>query len=119
MKEGNVDGDRIIAFCGLVCTECPAYVATQAGDQKKLSQLALEWGSGGQVLSAEDCLCSGCKGRGLLASFVGQCKIRRCARDRGVETCGHCPDYPCGLLEETFRRSPEAKAVLDEIATRL
>ena len=114
-----MDSDRIIAFCGLVCTECPAYVATQAGDQKKLSQLAREWWSEGLALSPEDCLCSGCIGGGLLASFVGQCKIRRCARDRGVETCGHCPDYPCRLLEETFRRSPQAKAVLDEIAAHL
>ena len=31
---------RIIAFCGLVCTECPAFIATQKDDREALEQVA-------------------------------------------------------------------------------
>lgn len=24
--------DKIIAFCGLICSECPVYIATNTGD---------------------------------------------------------------------------------------
>jgi len=27
--------DRIIAFCGLTCTECPAFIATWKDDDKE------------------------------------------------------------------------------------
>jgi len=27
--------DKIIAYCGLVCSDCPAYIATQAGDRAR------------------------------------------------------------------------------------
>lgn len=112
-------GGKLIAYCGLVCTECPAYIATQDGDPEKLSELAREWSSEELPLAAQDCLCSGCRGDGLLASFVGQCEIRNCALGRGVATCGHCADYPCSRLEESLQRIPQTKAVLDEIASRL
>lgn len=28
------------------------------------------------------------------------CKIRACAKDRGVDVCPFCSDYPCRLIEE-------------------
>jgi hypothetical protein len=27
--------DKMIAFCGLTCTECPAFIATQKNDDKE------------------------------------------------------------------------------------
>ena len=109
-------GETMIAYCGLICTDCPAYIATAGGDGDKLSALAREWSTPECPLSAGECECDGCRGGGRLASFVEHCEIRRCALEREVETCGHCGMYPCTLLAETFRRSPQAKAVLDEIA---
>ena len=35
--------DKIVAYCGLVCTGCPAYVATQADDRAALEKVAAEW----------------------------------------------------------------------------
>ena len=31
---------EMIAYCGLVCTACPAYIATQANDRAALEQVA-------------------------------------------------------------------------------
>lgn len=35
--------DKMIAYCGLVCTNCPAYVATQADDRDALEKVAAQW----------------------------------------------------------------------------
>lgn len=32
--------ERMVAYCGIVCTECPAYIATQNNDTVRSSQ---EW----------------------------------------------------------------------------
>ena len=32
--------DKIIAYCGLICTECPAFLATQADDDSQRVQVA-------------------------------------------------------------------------------
>ena len=34
---------EMIACCGLVCTQCPAYLATQANDLQKAQQTAAMW----------------------------------------------------------------------------
>ena len=30
--------DRIVAYCGLVCSDCPAYIATQANDAAQFTK---------------------------------------------------------------------------------
>jgi len=37
------------------------------------------------------------------------CKIRICAKERGVEICTSCAEYPCGLLDEFFLGRPVIK----------
>ena len=32
--------DKMIAFCGLTCTECPAFIATQKNDNKEREKVA-------------------------------------------------------------------------------
>ena len=35
--------NQMIAYCGLTCTDCPAYVATQENDREALENVAAEW----------------------------------------------------------------------------
>lgn len=42
--------DRMIAFCGLVCSECPVFSATQKDDAQHKTEIAKSW-SGITVLS--------------------------------------------------------------------
>ena len=32
--------DRMVAYCGIVCTDCPGFIATQAEDTAELERLA-------------------------------------------------------------------------------
>jgi hypothetical protein len=46
--------------------------------------------------------CSGCRGGG----GYPQCQIRLCARERGLELCSECFDFPCDHVEALGARYP-------------
>jgi len=104
--------DKMIAYCGLVCTECPAYIATQNDDQEALKQVAAQWSKEFNAdITPEYCVCDGC------LAFEGR-NFRACGIERKVLNCAHCGDYACGKLEEFFSFAPDAKATLEEIRQR-
>jgi len=109
--------ERMIAFCGIVCTECPAYIATQNDDREALERVAAQWSQQfNQPIAPEDCICDGCLAfEGRLSSYCHECKIRACAIERKVQNCAYCEDYPCQELESFFASTPEAKATLEGI----
>ena len=53
--------DKIIAYCGLLCSECGAYIATLNDDNKKRKEVAKQWSEeyGGDI-TPEDINCVGC-----------------------------------------------------------
>ena len=109
--------NEIIAFCGIGCHECPAFLATQANDDQKRAEVARLWSEQYQAdLKAEDINCSGCKSEGgLLFGHCFRCEIRKCGRSLKIENCGHCDDYACEKLEPLLKMMPEVKARLDAI----
>ena len=113
--------DQMIAYCGIVCSECPAYVATQAGDMAALARVAAEWSEkyGGE-LTADDCRCNGClAAEGPWMSHCDECKMRACGMEKMVENCAHCADYACEKLTEFFGFAPEAKETLEGVRSTL
>lgn len=113
--------EKMIAFCGLVCTECPAYIATQKNDQEALKQVAAQWSKEfNATIAPEDCICDGCLTfEGRLSSYCHECKIRACGIEKKVRNCAHCNDYPCQELKKFFDFAPEAKASLEKIRQNL
>jgi len=114
--------EKMIAYCGLVCSGCPAYVATQAGDMEALERVAAQWSEEfGATFTAADCLCDGCTSASeRLSSYAsGGCEVRACAVTRGVVNCATCDDYGCEKITAFFNFAPEAKATLEEIRKSL
>jgi hypothetical protein len=111
----------MIAYCGLVCTDCSAYIATQKNDMEGLKEIAARWGEElNLALAWEDCRCDGCRAvTGRQIAYCRECQVRACAISRGMENCAHCPDYTCAKLEGVFGFAPEAKAKLEEIRQTL
>lgn len=120
------------AFCGIACRDCPAYVATQAGDRQALEQVLVEWRTYFQAphLVVADILCDGCQARdGRLNGYCQHCAIRPCALERGLSTCAWCDQYPCAQLERLlslcdklegfFGYSRPARATLEALRTRV
>jgi hypothetical protein len=115
--------NSIIAYCGLNCSECPAYVATQAGDPAALERVAAQWREAFDMpdLSVEMVICDSClpQDGGRLSGYCATCAIRACAVERGVANCAHCADYACEKLTGFWAHAPEAQATLDQIRASL
>ena len=106
----------MVSFCGEICTECSAYVATRSDDAAALQRVADEWNARfGTSLRAEDCVCDGCLGEGRRIGYCRTCAVRACAIERRLENCAHCKEYACQKLGVCFENSPECKDVLDGI----
>ena len=107
--------EKMIATCGLICTECPAYVATENEDTVALEALAKTWSAEyGDTLSADDCSCTGCHSTvGPWMSHCEECDIRACGIEKHVENCAKCVEYACDRLVKFIEFVPEAKATLD------
>ncbi|MEW6230665.1 MAG: DUF3795 domain-containing protein [Bacillota bacterium] len=112
--------ERMIAYCGLICTECEGYLATQADDREALERWAKkvreEYGSADAT--AESLRCDGCLAEsGPKCGYCAVCEIRACGVARAVPNCGRCSDYAdCEKLQGFFAMAPQARAVLEEVA---
>ncbi len=112
--------EKMIAFCGLNCRECPAFIATQKDDDEARKKISKEWANEEFGIEPADVDCDGCLVTdGKLMSFCDVCDVRICALDKEVENCGHCTEYPCGKLDKIFKMAPDAKITLDEIERNL
>ena len=110
--------DKMVAYCGLVCTDCEAYMATQANDLAALERMAVRAREEYNVpdATAESVMCDGCLGDdGRKIGYCFECQVRACGVERGVVNCAHCADYACEKLVAFFDHAPGAKATLDGI----
>ena len=113
--------EKMIAYCGLTCTECPAYIATQTNDAEAMARVAEQWSAEYSTqLIVDDCWCNGCLAeKGPWMSHCAKCEIRACGVEKGVENCAHCDDYGCDKLTEFFGFAPAAREMLDGIRNAL
>jgi hypothetical protein len=108
---------KMIAYCGIVCSECGAFIATQNDDDAKRKETAEQWSKQfGHPMKPEDINCDGCLSEsGRLVGHCNICEIRKCGQERGVVNCAYCGDYACDKLEKFFQMAPMFRATLDEI----
>jgi hypothetical protein len=88
---------RFDAYCGLYCGSCTAFMATK---ENTVKELAARWRK-----EEDDVRCRGCKSD-TVASFCRTCGLKACARQKGLEFCFQCEDYPCDRLDE-FRNNAQ------------
>jgi len=103
---------RLVAPCGLYCGGCLAFAGGAirnharalvdmlgpnfAAYAERLSAMNPALGDYPQFARMLEFLaqgsCQGCREGGCL---LGNCGLRACALERGVNFCGLCPDFPC------------------------
>ncbi len=100
-----------IAYCGLDCNECPAFIATREDDDEKRAEVATTWSQlYNHDIAPESINCDGCKSNSdRLFSHCSVCQIRKCAKDKGLATCAACDDFACDPLKDLLKMAPEAK----------
>ena len=107
----------MIAFCGLKCDECSAFIATEADDDLKRREAAELWSKQfNTVIKKEDINCKGCVSRNnVLFRHCHVCEIRKCGLSKGIMNCAYCADYACDKLENFFKIVPEVKKTLEVV----
>ena len=101
-----------IACCGLDCEQCDAYIATLDDDQALREKTAKLWAELNHApILPEHINCQGCRADGVKTVFCEQiCAVRCCALQRGVATCGDCPEMEsCPTVGAIFANNPQAK----------
>lgn len=113
--------EKIIGYCGITCSECPAYVATQNNDQQKREETALIWSKEfGQAIKPKDINCDGCLTKqGRLFQYCAVCNIRKCTQARQITNCAHCPEFACHELNHILNAVPKAKKTIQAIKDSL
>ncbi len=113
--------DEMISYCGLVCHECGAFIATLNDDNEKRTEVVRQWSKEyHKEFKPEDINCFGCLSEGKpIFGYCHICKIRSCARAKGVLNCAHCGDYACDQLMEFFQMVPDNKKRLDDLRSKL
>ncbi|MBI2850256.1 MAG: DUF3795 domain-containing protein [Chloroflexi bacterium] len=109
-----------ISYCGILCNECPVYVATATNDMQMKAKLAKEYSSARNQFSIDDMNCYGCFWEGNKTSTLcGKCDIRNCAEPKRLKNCGYCEEYPCSHINSHVREGTENRKRLDRIKASL
>ena len=96
---------------GLDCEKCDAYIATVNDDQALREKTAKLWAElNNAPILPEHINCEGCRMNGAKTVFCDSlCGIRKCALNKGVSTCGDCPDLEtCPTVGAILENNPAA-----------
>jgi hypothetical protein len=105
-----------IGVCGDNCWCCPRYTATNSDNEKlfaELLHLYIRAGLRPKGTEAEELRCLGCK----TAEHCANYGVKACAKDRGLDSCGKCRNYPCDAINAVFKKSGEVKRKMMESLT--
>jgi hypothetical protein len=113
--------EKVIGYCGIICSECPVLMATQKDDDAERKSVAeIFTRQYGKEYKPEDINCDGCiSDSSRIFSYCYVCEIRKCGREKKVKNCAYCPEYPCEKLSELFSKYSKAKETLDEVRREL
>ena len=109
---------KYICYCGLYCENCavkakvgPAGKVLYEEMKKAGFEDVIHFIPGGEGFwpflkgMAENGMCISCKDGGGNPG----CAIRKCAKEKNVEACALCENYPCDALAEFFKGYPSLK----------
>jgi len=120
------EAKKLIGYCGIYCGKCGMYkgriIAKVADDLKELigTHGYPEWvpkfggidfkfaefqkGLAYFTKESSGCYCQEpCKAGG----GVPGCKIKECAKEKGIEICFQCDKFPCKTLSKFFKNHPD------------
>lgn len=107
--------ENLMSYCGLMCSTCPAYIATINNDDELRKKTADEWSkSFSPDIKAEDINCKGCKSDTVFG-YCSICEIRSCSRNNSYSSCAECSSFGCDKLESIHKYAQEARERLENL----
>ena len=108
---------KIIAACGNDCSICPRYnkypFLKTDEELKHTAELWMKIGYRDHVVTNEEISCTGCKKDNWCRyNIVG------CCRDKGIDNCSLCKDYPCNNIKECFEITKSFEPMCKKVCTK-
>lgn len=103
---------ELLAPCGLYCGVCAIYIAYR-DNNPKFKQALLKI-SGPFAKKVEDIQCTGCLSDGIIFKFCETCPIKSCSKEKEIEGCHQCDEFPCEMIER-FPIPVGKKVILQDI----
>lgn len=88
---------ELLSPCGLYCGVCRVYIAHRDNDIKFKQELLPIYKAYG-AKSVDDIACTGCLSDGIHFPFCRSCTIKDCIKNKGIEGCRNCPEFPCEII---------------------
>ena len=86
---------QIIGFCGYRCDLCPVHKSNYKNiDKKKIRDGWAKYFNYNTEIVGK---CEGCLNDGN-----PKCEVKPCAKEKGIEHCGRCPDFGCNKLKSVM-----------------
>ena len=107
----------MIGICGENCEYCPRYIATKKGtlyELEKVKELWVRIGLRDIGFPAEKMVCYGCRPENDCA-FP---ELRDCVKNKHIENCGLCDEYPCKIINKVFDESAKLKIHANKVCTK-
>lgn len=106
----------MIAYCGLDCSKCDAYLATIENSDIKRMETARKWSKMlRHKIKPEQVNCEGCRSGGMNFFHCTKCKIRQCCISKNIDHCAACTKYICSMLAPFLKLAPEAGLALEKL----
>jgi len=106
---------ELLAPCGLYCGVCSIYIAHR-DDNLKFKEILLPVYKA-FAKSVDDISCTGCLSEGIVFPVCRVCAIKNCTKDKGIDGCHQCDDFPCKFIDN-FPVPVGKKVILRAIPTR-
>jgi len=111
--------EKYMCYCGLYCENCAVKAKVEPASKTLYGEMKaagfeeiIQFLPGGEGFweflggMARDGVCVSCKE----GSGHPGCPVRICARQKGVDACALCGEYPCGRFDRFFEGYPVLKA---------
>lgn len=116
---------NFVSPCGLYCGVCAIHIADRDNNEKFKERLVGLYkgdvpGKGtlpnSDTLTTKDIKCSGCLSDTLFM-HCKQCDIRDCIKEKNVEGCHQCDEFPCQYIDN-FSMAVGKKVILRSVPYR-
>ena len=105
--------NQMMAYCGIMCDECPAYKATLNNNDELRKKTAGKWSKIYKAdIRPEQINCRGCRSADRFY-YCEICGIRACSIEKRLEHCGKCDSFPCSKVNAVLDHAPAAKERLE------
>lgn len=92
LNKNTIKPDKMLsAVCGLYCPSCTLFIGNHE-DPERLAALTRRMGR-----TPEEMKCNGCRSD-TLSFYCRSCKMKSCAKEKGIDFCSECDEYPCEAL---------------------